>query len=98
MNVLTTEQLGAQICGLRLQNNLNQEQLARKVGTTRQTIARIENGEGEKVAFGTWLRVLRSLAHHFSIEQDRLVLPIAHGGTNIPDSNPLKHYSSWLED
>lgn len=88
--------LGADIFGLRLQNRMTQQELADLAGTTRQTIARIEKGNGEKVAFGTWAKILDVLGYHFDIERISITLQNTDPSKTEIDFDPLGGYVSWI--
>lgn len=90
--------LGADIFRLRLQNKMTQQELADLAGTTRQTIARIEKGNGEKVAFGTWAKILDVLGYHFDVQRNTLIVKQLDPNTTAIDFDPLNGYVNWLED
>ena len=48
---------------------MTQSDLAERIGTTRQTIARIENGEFGSIAFSTFEKALNCLGYSLEIER-----------------------------
>lgn len=96
MNKNIFSELGANVFGLRLQNRLTQQQLADKVGTTRQTIAKIERGDGDTVAIGTWARILDVCGYRFNIERIILTLQNVAPAEIDSDYDPLDGYVSWI--
>lgn len=62
-------ELGRDLRRLRVEHDLSQEGLARRVGVTRQTIAKIESGKGGQVSFGTWNAVCDYFGFKFGLDR-----------------------------
>lgn len=98
MNGTDFSKLGSTMAGLRIKNNLTQQQLAERVGTTRQTIARIEKGHGAKVAIGTWAAITDALSYHLDIERDFITVRNAREDElSLDISHLYEGYEHWWE-
>ena len=53
--------IGSTIKEYRKSNNLTQQELASKVGITRQTLSKLEKGEIPKISLATFIKILDTL-------------------------------------
>ena len=65
---VTRLQLAYKITQLRKARNLSQAQLAKRVGTTQQTISRLEDSRNTRITIGTLSKLSVALQAHLSIE------------------------------
>ncbi len=63
--------IGKTIKELRKENNLTQEELARKVNITRQTLSKLENGMIGQVSLMTFLKILDILNYEIEITEKK---------------------------
>jgi len=63
--------IGKTIKELRKENNLTQEELARKVNITRQTLSKLENGMTGRVSLMTFLKILDILNYEIEITEKK---------------------------
>lgn len=61
-------EMAARIADIRRKKKLTQAQLARKMGTTQQTVSRLESGEYDGYTLKTLERVARATKSHLVIE------------------------------
>ena len=66
--MLDFQDIGVKVTHRRHELKLSQTALAQRAGVVRQTIARIERGEGGSVASGTLLSVLNALSYDLVLE------------------------------
>lgn len=71
-------ELGLSLRRLRVEHNLSQEKLAHRVGVTRQTIAKIENGQGGQVSFDTWNAICDYFGFKFELCKITLTAKAVH--------------------
>ena len=64
-------EIGEKIKESRKEKNLSQNTLAEKVGITRQTLSKLENGEIGKVSLQVFIRILASLDKELHIEEKK---------------------------
>jgi DNA-binding XRE family transcriptional regulator len=65
---VTRLQLAYKITQLRKARNLSQAQLAKRVGTTQQTISRLEDSKNTRITIATLSKLSVALQAHLSIE------------------------------
>ena len=53
--------IGSTVKAYRKSNNLTQQELAQKVGITRQTLSKLEQGEIAKISLGVFVKILDAL-------------------------------------
>ena len=63
--------IGTTIKELRKPHNLTQEELASKVGITRQTLAKLEKGEIPKISLATFIKILETLDLELEITEKK---------------------------
>jgi len=63
--------VGKKIKELRKEQNLTQEELSKKVGITRQTLSKLENGFIHKVSLQTFLKIIDILNYEMEITEKK---------------------------
>ncbi|MCH9740791.1 MAG: helix-turn-helix domain-containing protein [Epsilonproteobacteria bacterium] len=63
--------LGTEIKRLRKEQKLTQEQLAKEVGITRQTLSKLEKGNIDKVSLQVFIKILDALNHELEINEKK---------------------------
>jgi len=64
-------EIGEKIRSLRKEKGLSQEALAKQIGITRQTLAKLEKGEIGKVSLLVFLRLIDVLGQELKIEEKK---------------------------
>ena len=64
-------EIGEEIKKIRKEKNLSQTTLADKVGITRQTLSKLENGEIGKISLQVFVKVLEALDQELSIDDKK---------------------------
>ena len=64
-------EIGEKIRSLRKEKGLSQEVLAKQIGITRQTLAKLEKGEIGKVSLLVFLRLIDVLGQELKIEEKK---------------------------
>jgi len=63
--------IGETIRKLRKEKKLTQEQLAKKVGITRQTLSKLENGDIHKVSLQVFIKILDVFDYELEISEKK---------------------------
>ena len=63
--------IGSTIKEYRKSNNLTQQELASKVGITRQTLSKLEKGEIPKISLATFIKILDTLNLELEISEKK---------------------------
>ena len=66
--MLDFQDIGMKVASRRRELKLTQNDLARRIGVVRQTVARIEAGAGSSVATGTLMAVLNAVSYDLVLE------------------------------
>jgi len=61
--------IAQKIKNLRKEANLTQEELAKKAGISRQTLAKLEKGDIDKVSLLTFIKILEQLNYEIDIKE-----------------------------
>ncbi len=64
-------EIAQQIKDLRKEHKLSQSSLAEKVGITRQTLSKLENGEIGKISLQMFIKILEALNQELIIEEKK---------------------------
>lgn len=64
-------EIGTKLKALRKEKELSQEALAKEVGITRQTLAKLERGEIGRVSMLVFLKLLGALGQEMQIEKKK---------------------------
>lgn len=86
--------LGHKILLLRHEQEMSQQELANKIGITRQTLAKIEKGNGSNVSISTW----NSLFDYFGYEIRAEKITIPYSGSikaGRPAEELYGNYGGW---
>ena len=70
--------LAQRIAEMRMEKNLNQKQLAARLGVSQQFISQIETGQGRNLTLNTLIRLAESLGHKVRISFPKSVGRGAH--------------------
>ena len=65
--------LAQKIAEMREEKNLNQKELARRLGVSQQFISQIETGQGNNLTLDTLIRIAESLGHKVRISFPRYI-------------------------
>lgn len=63
--------IGEQIAKLRKEQKFTQQQLAQKVGTTRQSISKLERGNIDKISLQLFVKILEALNHEVELSMKK---------------------------
>jgi len=63
--------IGETIRKLRKEKKLTQEQLAKRVGITRQTLSKLENGDIHKVSLQVFIKILNVFDYELEISEKK---------------------------
>lgn len=80
--------IGGKIRHLRERSGLTQEQLAERLGVSRQVVTKWENGSGVPK-----IENLKALADHFHVTVDELI-----GRTEVTEGNPEEQYEKVMDE
>lgn len=80
--------IGGKVRHLRERSGLTQEQLAERLGVSRQVVTKWENGSGVPK-----IENLKALADHFHVTVDELI-----GRTEVGDNDPEAQYESAIHE
>ncbi len=72
--------IGYEIAKLRKEQKFTQQQLAQKVGTTRQSISKLERGNIDKISLQLFVKILEVLNHEVELSMKK---PFYYFDSNI---------------